>query len=97
MQLIIHAPTVAALERARRNLANLLVSEPNAEVELVVNGAAAIEAVRHPNPEIAPYCVVCENTLRTANLEVPNELRTTEAAIVHIAHRQAEGWSYFRA
>ena len=44
-KLIVHAPTVAALARARRNVANLLKADPEATVELVVNGAAVGEAI----------------------------------------------------
>ena len=97
VRLVIHAPTLAALARARGNLANLLKAEPNCEVELVVNGEAAVEIVRNPDLECARHCVVCENSLRSANLVCPPGLRMAEAAVLHIARRQAEGWGYWRA
>ncbi len=96
-KLVLHAPTVGALKRARRNLANLLASEPEATVELVVNAEAAIEAIANPDPTVLPYVVVCENSLRAANIGLPAGFRSTPAAISHISQRQAEGWSYFRA
>jgi intracellular sulfur oxidation DsrE/DsrF family protein len=96
-KLIVHAPTVAALHRAQRNLVNLLAAEPDATVELVVNGEAAIEAIDSPNPTTGGYVVLCENSLRAAGRQEPRGFRTVPAAIHYIAQRQAEGWSYFRA
>lgn len=97
MRLIIHAPTAAALHRARRNLANLLAAEPDAEVELVANGEAAVEAIEKPDHASQQYLVLCENSLRAASLEKPPEFRTTPAAVSYVARLQADGWSYFRA
>ena len=96
-RLIIHAPTVASLHRAYRNLANFLEQEPEVQVELVVNGEAVAEAINTLEPQIAGYVVLCENSLSAAGLAVPAGLRTISAAIHHISQRQAEGWSYFRA
>lgn len=97
MKLIIHAPTVAALARAQRNLVNLLRADPNATVELVVNGTAVGEAIDNPDPSCAPHVVLCENSLQAADREKPPGMRSTAAAIHHIAQRQSEGWGYFRA
>lgn len=96
-RLIVHAPTVGALHRARRNLVNLLAAEPGATVELVVNGAAVAEAIDNPDAASTAHLVLCENSLRAAGLEKPSGFGSTAAAIAHIARRQAEGWSYFRA
>jgi len=96
-RLIVHAPTVGALHRARRNLVNLLAAEPDATVELVVNGAAVAEALDNPDAASAAYVVLCENSLRAAGLDKPPGFSSIAAAIAHIARRQAEGWSYFRA
>lgn len=96
-RLIIHAPTVTALHRAYRNLANFLDKEPEALVELVVNGEAVVEAINAPDPRTNKYIVLCENSLRAAGLTAPAGFRTVPAAIHHISQRQAEGWSYFRA
>lgn len=96
LRLVVHAPTPAALARARRNVANLLASEPDAIVELVVNGAAIDDAAAI-DPADEPHLVLCENSLNWAGLAAPKGVRTVATAIGHIAHRQAEGWSYFRA
>jgi NitT/TauT family transport system ATP-binding protein len=45
LRLLIHAPTVAALARARSNARNLLRADPTAEVEIVVNGGAVAAAI----------------------------------------------------
>lgn len=96
-RLIVHAPTVGALRRARRNIVNLLAAEPDATVELVVNAEAAVEAVANPDQATDAHLVLCENSLRAAGLERPRDSRSVPAAVGYIARRQAEGWSYFRA
>jgi len=97
IRLLVHAPTVAALNRARRNIVNLLAAEPDATVELVVNAGAAAEAIASPDPATDSHLVLCENSLRAAGLEKPTDCRSVPAAVAYIARRQAEGWSYFRA
>lgn len=96
-KLIVHAPTVAALHRARRNIVNLLAAEPGAMVELVVNAAAVAEAIASPDQATDRYLVLCENSLRAASLAKPPDCRSVPAAVSYIAYRQAAGWSYFRA
>jgi len=97
LKLIIHAPTRASYARACRNLTNLLVADPTAVVELVVNGEAVKAAVDKPEPSLRDHLVVCRNSLDTTGLTCPPDVRVTQAAVLHIAQRQAEGWSYFRA
>ena len=41
--------------------------------------------------------VVFGNSLQAADREKPPGMRSTAAAIHHIAQRQSEGWGYFRA
>ncbi|MDF1749750.1 MAG: hypothetical protein P1V34_12845 [Alphaproteobacteria bacterium] len=97
MKLIVHAPTPDALVRARRNVINLLRANPQAQVELVLNGKAVPEALATPDPETDSYLVLCQNSLSAANLVAPTGFRTEAAAIEYIARRQMEGWAYFRA
>lgn len=97
VRLIVHAPTPAALVRARRNVVNLLAADPDAEIELVVNGRGAGAALETPDPETDRYLAVCANSLAVTGARAPDGTRTVDAAILHIAQRQAEGWSYFRA
>ena len=95
--LLIHAPTATALTRGRNNLRNLLKAEPDTKVELIVNGEGARQALSEPDSETDQYLLLCENSLKAANLIAPDDIRTVNAAVHHIALRQSEGWGYFRA
>jgi len=97
VKLIVHAPTPAALARARRNVVNLLAADPDAEIELVVNGEGAGAALESPDPSTDKYLLVCANSLAASGVPAPVGTRTVGAAVLHIAQRQADGWSYFRA
>ena len=96
-RLVIHAPTVNSLHRAYRNLKNFLKQEPDAQVELIVNAGAVVEAINTADQQAAQYIVLCENSLQAAGLTAPKGFKTVPAAIHQISQRQAEGWSYFRA
>ncbi len=96
LRLIIHAPTVGALERGRRNLANLLKQAPTAQVELVINAGAVAAALDAPSP-LDSHLRVCRNTLEANQLNAPEGVSVVAAAVLHIAQRQAEGWAYMRA
>lgn len=98
IRLLIHAPTADALSRARSNARNLLAAEPSAEVEIVVNAAgarAAVDGPPTPMGETAP--ILCANSLSAQNLAAPHGAIVVEAAVLHIARRQQEGWAYLRA
>lgn len=97
IRLVVHAPTAAALLRARRNVANLRAAEPDAEIELVVNAEAVRVALEQRDSETDDLLVLCANSLSRTGLAAPADLRAVAAAIQHIARRQAEGWTYFRA
>ena len=96
VRLLIHAPTPASLERARRNLANLLKLAPDAQVELVVNAGAVAAALDTPHP-LDTHLRVCANTLTANARTAPGGIATVPAAVLHLAERQAQGWSYMRA
>jgi NitT/TauT family transport system ATP-binding protein len=96
VRLIIHAPTAAALERGRRNLANLLKLAPDAEVELVINAGAVAAALSKPG-SLDNHLRICGNTLAANQLAAPEGVAVVQAAVLHIAQRQAEGWAYMRA
>jgi len=96
LRLIIHAPTANALERARRNLANLLTAAPDAQVELVINAAAVPAALSTPDA-LDGHLRVCQNSLTANQLTAPEGVAVVPAAVLHIAQRQSEGWSYMRA
>lgn len=96
IQLLIHASTPEALQRARNNTVNLAREWPNATVEIVANGAAVPAAVN--NEHATDACLVlCENSIRQAQLTVPEHLRTVPAAIVWLVERQRAGWLYISA
>ncbi len=97
MRLIVHAPTHAALLRARRNIRNLLLAAPDVEVELVLNGEAVRSELESPDSELRRYLVICENSLVAANAIAPTGVTTTPVAVLHIAQRQQDGWAYLRA
>ena len=96
VRLLIHAPSPSSLERARRNLANLLKLAPDAQVELVVNAGAVAAALDTPHP-LDGYLRVCANTLTANGRAVPDAIATVPAAVLYLAERQADGWSYIRA
>jgi uncharacterized protein len=96
VRLLIHAPTPGALERARRNLANLLKIAPDAEVELVANAGAVAAALEQPGP-LDAHLRLCRNTLEANALTAPPGIAVVPAAVLHLAQRQAQGWAYMRA
>ncbi|HEY0293711.1 MAG TPA: hypothetical protein VGC69_00085 [Bordetella sp.] len=96
LRLLIHAPTAQALQRARRNAANLLQAEPDAQVEIVANAAAVAAALAEPHPTDS-HLLLCRNTLAAIGAEAPPTLRVVPAAVLHLAQRQRDGWAYLRA
>lgn len=96
LQLMIHAPTEAALQRARRNAANLAAAAPDAQIEIVLNGPAVAAALDTPH-ETDDLLRLCGNTLANINRDLPAGLEKVSAAVLHIAERQRDGWGYMRA
>lgn len=96
IRLLIHAPTPAALERARRNAANLKKAAPQAQVEIVAN-AGAVAAALAESHATDEHLLLCANTLAATGAQAPATLRTVPAAVLHLAQRQGEGWAYIRA
>lgn len=96
IRLLIHAPTPGALERARRNAANLKKAAPDAVVEIVANAGAVGAALAEPHATDA-YLLLCQNTLAATGASAPASLQVVGAAVLHIAQRQADGWAYMRA
>ena len=97
MRVILHAPTAAALTRARSGVRQILRQQPDAEVRIIANaqGVAAALALREPGTD--PLLVLCESTLTAKRLRRPQHLATTPSAVVTIAELQAQGWRYIRA
>jgi len=96
IRIVIHAPTAGALERARGNIANIMHDDPQATVELVVNSGGAKAVVEKPEI-IDERLRICSNSLRLNNLTAPPDAVVVPNAMLHIAARQMQGWSYIRA
>lgn len=97
LNVMIHAPTPEALQRAQANVRNLLKLEPDAQIELVVNGPAAAVAVGIADAEIVQRLVLCRNSLEKQGLSAQDGARVVPAAVQHLAHQQQQGWGYIRA
>jgi intracellular sulfur oxidation DsrE/DsrF family protein len=60
LHIVLHAPTAGAFARALSNAANITKTEPDAVLELVVNGQgarAAVESANESAAKILRYCV----------------------------------------
>ena len=95
--LALHAPTAAALDRARRNLRNFRRERPDTPVVLVANAAAVAHALDRPDPDTDACLVLCANSLAAQGRAAPAGIRTVPAAVVHLHELQRRGWSYLRA
>ena len=98
LKALLHAPTPAALERARNNAANLKREAPGAQVRIVANAQAVAAALDAPHAELDALTWVCSITLaRTGRENRPPLHPTPGPAILEIACLQQQGWLYIRA
>ena len=97
LEVVLHAPTAAALARARRNLANLVAEEPDAAVLLIANADAVDAALATPDPATDRHLRLCRKTLARRGLTPPAAVATVESAVQELARLQAAGWAYIRA
>lgn len=97
LKVILHAPTAAALERARNNAANLRREAPDAEVRIIVNAqgvAVAIDTLHEQ--DVATW--LCPISLGRANRAGRQPLQVlARPAVLEIARLQQAGWIYIRA
>lgn len=96
MNILLHAPTKNAYRRAKNNRTNILKDCPDATVEIVVNAQGAIEAFADKKRDDCAVCI-CANSLRAVAIVAPENLRIIPSAMLHLARRQSEGWTYIRA
>lgn len=96
LNVMLHAPTPAALARARRNAVNLLAARPNAEVLIVANGGGVAAALETPDTATDSLLRLCRNSLAAQGLENAAGIEEVEAAVVTLAEYQAAGWAYIR-
>ena len=98
LKVILHAPTPAALERARNNAINLRREIPEADVRIIVNAHAVAAALDEAHPELDALTWVCPNTLARINRENRTPLRPLDrAAVLEIARLQQDRWTYIRS
>lgn len=97
-KILLHAPTAAALARARSNLNNLRQRQRAPEVRIVINAEAVAAALDNADAAADAQTHVCGNTLRKIGRSAPPPFQVIEdGAILAIAQWQAEGWTYIRA
>jgi uncharacterized protein len=97
LRVLLHAPSAAALDRARSNLRNLLRADPAAEARILANAEGAAAALAHPDAETDRHLVLCRNSLEARALTAPPGIATVPAVVLALAELQAEGWIYIRA
>lgn len=98
LRILLHAPSAAALARARSNAANLLKQSDPVQVHIVVNAEAVEAVLDEPNKAADPITLVCPNTLERLGRRAPPPLTVPDqGAVLLIARMQAQGWFYIRA
>lgn len=98
LRIVLHAPTAAALTRARNNANNIAADDPAAEVRIVVNGEAVAAVLDAPDPILDAGTLVCPNTLGRMGRDAPSPLVVlAQGAALSLALMQREGWCYVRA
>lgn len=97
LRVVLHAPTAAALTRARSNLRNLLAAAPDTEVRIVANADGVAAALAEPDATADRHLLLCENTLRNRSLSAPDGIDTVPVAVHALATMQRDGWAYIRA
>ena len=98
LRILLHAPTVAALARARSNAANLAKEAPQATVRIVVNADAVVAVLDQANAAADPITLVCPNSLSMLGRSAHAPLTVlSEGAVLALAKMQLAGWCYIRA
>ena len=98
LKVILHAPTPAALERARNNAVNLRHADPGADLRIIANAGAVAVALDTPHTEADASTWLCPNTLARIERENRHPLQLLDqSAVLAIARLQREGWAYIRS
>lgn len=98
VRILLHAPSAAALKRARSNANNLARSAAAPLVRIVINGEAVAAALDAPDAAPDALTLVCPNTLQKIGRPAAAPLTILEeGAVLTIARMQQEGWCYVRA
>lgn len=97
-QVLLHAPTPDALQRARNNARNLLKDMPDAQVRIIANAQAVTACVQGEAHECDAYTYLCPNTLRNLDLNAPKRLHVLDqGAVTTLVRLQQDGWTYIRS
>lgn len=98
LRIVLHAPTPAALARARRNAANLAQAAPDTTVRILLNAAAVAAALDEPDQALDRLTLVCPNSLKAIGRSASEPLTVLQGpGVLELARMQAEGWRYIRA
>lgn len=98
LKIVLHAPTAAALARARSNAANLVKHSPATQLRIVLNAEAVAAALDHPDEAADGLTLLCPNTLQRIGRAARAPLTVLgEGSILALARMQREGWQYIRA
>lgn len=98
LRIVLHAPTAAALIRARNNANHIAADDPVVDVRIVVNGDAVAAVLDAPDPSLDTRTLVCPNTLGRLGRGAPSPLVVLpQGAALSLALMQREGWCYVRA
>lgn len=98
LRVLFHAPTAAALARARNNATNLKRASPNAEVRIIANAQAVAPALDTVHELQDPVTWLCPISLAGAKRATREPLQVLPGpAVLEIAQLQQAGWAYIRA
>lgn len=98
LRILLHAPSVGAVARARSNAANLMKQPVPVQVRIVVNAEAVRAVLDEPSAAADPLTLVCPNTLQRIGRSAAAPLTVLdESAVLAMARMQAQGWRYIRA
>ena len=97
MKVIIHAPSVPALARARAAARDLLAARIQGIVRVLASHDAACAAVADPAPDVDPLTVLCEGSLTRAGRTLPGGCEATPHAALLLVKLARKGWTCIRA
>lgn len=97
MKLLIHAPTAAALERARVGAALLTRHNPEDMVRIVADGDGAGAAHATESPDTDHLLILCRSSLEVLGIAEPAGVEITPHAYELMGRLQKKGWAYIRS
>lgn len=96
--ILLHAPTLEALARARNSLMNAQLADPAVRIRIIANAQAVAAALDIPHPQADAHTSLCPNTLQHLQRVPHAPLEVLPGpAVLEIATLQAAGWIYIRA